>query len=55
VAERFIQRKLDQFTPLITYCRMNGYEHTEQYFSDAKADLFSGIEKKSDGSYPQLY
>jgi hypothetical protein len=50
VAERFIQRKLKQFTLLIAYCRMNGYEHTAQYFSDAKGDLFSGIEKRVMGA-----
>jgi len=29
---------------------MNGYEHTAQYFSDAKEDLFSGIEKRVMGA-----
>ena len=50
IAEEFIEQKLRQLGLLIAYCRMNGYSHTEGYLSEAKADLFSGIEKRVMGA-----
>ena len=50
IAEEFIEQKLRQLSLLIAYCRMNGYSHTEGYLSEAKADLFSGIERRVMGA-----
>ncbi|MBW1717322.1 MAG: hypothetical protein JRJ77_16120, partial [Deltaproteobacteria bacterium] len=50
MAENFIQHKLDQFNSLIAYCWIKGYEHTTNYLLNARADLFSGIEKRVMGA-----
>lgn len=50
VAENFVQRKRDQFNSLIAYCWIKGYEHTTNYLLNARADLFSGIEKRVMGA-----